>query len=272
LLGAIRSDLKRARTLKKQLEAVTQAMRQRDGQRIDDGFNLIPKAHFVVANMRMEGQEGAEDVPATDLASNYREEVLNIRNPSQFFENFMLKHNSLGFRAYIAMMMQLLGDDIKSANPSRGIGQLHATREGLFQAEICNQIFENVITIDHKLEHILLLRLRETGIYEERRMTIEYTPDCLHVSISYGETPPEVAHRIPTSERTDHFSQLTELVRSEHVDQFIIPNSRDGDARTFRFAIQRRYGLPVERDLPDGWPLPSQIAANKKTENEDADT
>ncbi|MDR3316740.1 MAG: hypothetical protein LBS68_01520 [Puniceicoccales bacterium] len=248
-LEAIRMEMKVAKSLKGQLDAILGAMKEKDGPRIDDGYNLIPKANFVVANMPI----GEGGVTGTDLASNYRDEVLNTKNPSQFFDNYMLKHHAMPFNDYIVLILKLLGDDIQSVNPSRAKNQLQAIRDGLFCAEMSGQIFDNVVVMDQKLDHLLILRQKETGIYEERFLFIDYAPDKIRISIAYGQQSPTFLKEVPLSPTSDHFAEITKVTNSEHVDGFAIPNAKDGEARSFRFAVQRRYGLPVLRDLPDGW-------------------
>jgi hypothetical protein len=259
LLTAIRADLKTAKALKGQLEKVLGAMRQKDGQRIDDGYNLAPKSHFVIAHMRAEGKDGGAS--AAELASNYRDEVLNFRNSSQFFDNFMLRHNAVGFKKYIALILQLLGDDIKSANPSRGTAQLRAIRDGLFFAEMANQIFEGIRDLEHKLDHVLVVRKMEEGTYEPRVLHIAYEPERLQLSVSVGKTDPEFRREIAFAPLVDHFAQMSEIVFDEHVDSIAFyADPNDQDATKLRRAITRRYGLEVRRSQPGQWKVPTPVA------------
>ena len=99
LKAAIRGDLRRAERLLAQLESVIGTMQRKNGDRIRDGYNLIPKSRFVVASMGLEGR-----VSEDNLASDYIAEVLCMVNASQFFENFMLRHIAMGFEEYVEVM------------------------------------------------------------------------------------------------------------------------------------------------------------------------
>jgi hypothetical protein len=253
LLTAIRADLKAAKSLQSQLVRVLSSMRQRDGRRIDDGYNLAPKAHFVIANMRTGGTDGG--VSALELAGNYRDEVLNFKNPSQFFDNFMLRHGTVGFKKYITLILQLLGDDIKSANPSRGTAQLRAIRDGLFFAEMSNQIFESVRDLEHRLDHLLIVRRMEEGTYESCILHIVHATDRLYLFLATGEKNPDFRLEIIFAPRMDHFALLSEIVFDEHVDGIVFyADPADTVAATLRRAIMSRYGINVQRALPAAAP------------------
>jgi hypothetical protein len=249
LLAAILGDKAKAEKLQEQLERVLGRMQERNGDRIRDGYNLLPKARFVIPSA--EGFGGL--VSGTDLASVYREEVLCMVNPSQFFENFMLRHGSLGFRVYLDIILRLLGDDIKSANPSRGIGQLQATRDGLFFAEISHQIYLCVIGADQKLRRIRIVTEKEEGAYVPITMGIAYGGKGLEVSVARQNGQPMHVATIPVGDRTDHFAALTELVNGNFVDEIVMANCDGEEGRKLRFAVQRRYGLPMRRSAPLHW-------------------
>ncbi|MDR2577042.1 MAG: hypothetical protein LBC42_03295 [Puniceicoccales bacterium] len=249
-LEANKKQMTSARSLRDQLQSLLGHMRKNDGRRIDDGYNLIPKASAVVAKMAPSaGVAGAE------LASNYREEVLTMKNSSDFFDNFMLKHRNVGFQKYIEMVEQLLGDDIRSINPSRSPEHLLSVRNAIFAACMSFQIFCNVHGADQKLRRIFNMRLKAAGIYELRTILIELTDDGMRLSLSLGRREPTFLKNIRINARSNHFAELSEIVYDNDIDGFIVPDCLEGWRREFRFAVTRRYGLPVERDLPIDWKM-----------------
>jgi hypothetical protein len=263
LLVAIRKDRRAAQKLLEELDSVLGTMKKRSGERIKDGYNLIPKARFVVSSMGLDNL-----VSGPDLASNYRDEVLCMVNPSQFFESYIVRHGTLGFRQYFEIILRLLGDDMKSANPSRGIGQLKAIRDALFYAEISYQIYESVGAAHQKLQRMRKLNLQEEGSYVAKTMLIKHLDHSLEVSVARGSESPLPVATIPVSFQTDHFAALTELFDEHLVDQFIMPDCDSGERRKLRFDIQRRYGIPLRRTVPESWknapqspPLEAQLAA-----------
>jgi hypothetical protein len=242
LCGAIQEDRQKALKLLMQLNAAQSAFEGRNRSRIRDGYNLVPKARFVVANAGLEGR-----LSSTDLASNYRDQVLCMVNPSQFFENFMVRHSKLGFRTYFALILQLLGDDIKSANPSRGIGQLQAIRDSLFFAEISHQIYLLIGAANQKLQRIRILMKKEKGDYVPALIIIDFQGDHLEIAIACGEEQPCFVKNISYKSHTDHFAELTEVIDRFCPGATVLLNFEGNEGRSFRFAIQRRYGLPISR-------------------------
>jgi hypothetical protein len=239
---AIQADRQKAQKLFEQLDAIVTTFEARHRNRIRDGYNLIPKARFVVANAGLEGR-----LSSADLASNYRDQVLCMVNPSQFFENFMVRHSALGFRTYFELILQLLGDDIKSANPSRGIGQLQAIRDSLFFAEISHQIYLLVGAASQKLQRIRIFTQKEKGVYVPALIAINFQKDHLEVAVARGKGQPCFVKDIPCGANADHFAELTEVINRFYPDAVALLNFEGNDGRSFRFAVQRRYGLPMSR-------------------------
>jgi hypothetical protein len=107
--------------------------------------------------------------------------------------------------------------------------------------------------MDQKLGRIRILMDREAGYYEPTLMKIDYAESSMAVSIARGMAMPQLVATVHISDRTDHFAELTKLVNGNFVDGIVMENCSDGAGRDFRFAVQRRYGLPVQRRAPASW-------------------
>ncbi|MDR2664125.1 MAG: hypothetical protein LBB14_01160 [Puniceicoccales bacterium] len=247
-LVAIRADQERTQGLLNLINSVLSALEKKSGDRIRDGYNIIPKARSVIASSGLGGV-----LSAPDLASNYRNEVLCMVNPGQLFENFMVRYKTMGFPAYVRVILLLLGDDIKSANPSRGIGQLQAIRDGLFFAEISYQIYLSVGAANQKLQRIRILAEKENNSYEPCLLNVSFQHNRLEIAIARGKGQPCFCRDIRLADDSDHFSELTEIIDSFCVDRIVMANCEEGEARSLRLSVQRRYGLPIQRSIPHHW-------------------
>ena len=94
---------------------------------------------------------------------------------------------------------------------------------------------------------------REAGYFEPVLMKISYADNKLFVSVANGSEQPKPVATIAMSDRSDHFSALTKLVKGYFVDEIFMENCSEGRGRDLRSAVQRRYGLPVGRKMPSIW-------------------
>ncbi|MDR2667834.1 MAG: hypothetical protein LBB38_02235 [Puniceicoccales bacterium] len=248
LLAAIRRDRRSAEQFLAQVESAIGVIERERGDQLRDEYKIVPKARFVSSEMGWSGFDaGAE------LAVDYVSDVLAIDGASLFFENFIGKHMAMGFETYFDAMLKLLGADIASIDPSREVAHLLAVRQALFDAEISHQIYDSVVLIDQKLEHIGIMLERESGYYEPVWMKIEVDEDMLTVSTARGYGPMEPVKTIAVSNRSNHFAELTKLVNSLHADGIYMENCATGWGRDLFYGVRVRYGLPMlRRELP-GW-------------------
>ena len=137
---ALKAGMLASSLFQKEIGTAIDKLRKAHGKEIKDGYNLIPKAAEL-----LKAQKGSH-AEAVALATAYREEALQMKNPYNILENFLKKEENKkkSFKDYIAMMIELLGEDIQSANPSRSTEELLAVREGLFRMEITGQIHDDM--------------------------------------------------------------------------------------------------------------------------------
>lgn len=137
---ALKAGMLASSLFQKEIGTAIDKLRKAHGKEIKDGYNLIPKAAEL-----LKAQKGS-NAEAVALATAYREEALQMKNPYDVLEKFLKKEENKkkSFKDYIAMMIELLGEDIQSANPSRSTEELLAVREGLFRMEITGQIHDDM--------------------------------------------------------------------------------------------------------------------------------
>jgi hypothetical protein len=137
---AIKVNMLASSLFQKEIKDAIDKLHKDHGQEIKDGYNLIPKAAELLKTQKGYNAE------AIALATAYREEALKMKNPYDVLENFLKngENKKKSFQDYIAMMIELLGEDIQSVNPSRSIEELLAVREGLFRMEITGQIHDDM--------------------------------------------------------------------------------------------------------------------------------
>jgi len=144
---SLRAGMLASSLFQKEIGTAIDKLRKAHGQEIKDGYNLIPKAAEL-----LRGQKGS-DAEAVALANAYREEALKMKNPYDVLEHFLQKEENRkkSFKDYVALMIELLGEDIQSANPSRSTEELLAVREGLFRMEITGQIHDDMAHLEQRI-------------------------------------------------------------------------------------------------------------------------
>ncbi|MDR0677992.1 MAG: hypothetical protein LBF44_00465 [Holosporaceae bacterium] len=152
-LASLEKDLHTNTLLKKQLLRAQELLRKTHKREIYDGYNLIPKAAAILDQQYGGGENMSS---AVSLAVSYRDEVLNMGNPLDVFEVFILRQEKKreDFRVYLDSMIALFGVDMASANPSRSKEELRSVREGLFHVEICGQIYDSVGALGHDIRRM----------------------------------------------------------------------------------------------------------------------
>jgi hypothetical protein len=252
LLTAIRADKKNAETVRDQLAVAVQEMDRLDGGRIKDGFNIIPKAFRALEHeAKVAGQQS--DISATELSTSYCEQILEITNPSQFFEDFTKNYPQIEFPKYIDLSLSLLGDDIKSSNPSRGTPYLQAIRDGIFFAEIAWQMFDSVGQIGSKFHRFTRLRKMDEGTYVPRYLVVEYDGKTMRPACVEGTNPPEPLEPIRMAPNADYYGRLTEQVRDHDIEAFVVvpnPEMDPKQMRQFKNGLIVRYGCEVHDAIP----------------------
>ncbi|MDR0445359.1 MAG: hypothetical protein LBG98_03720 [Puniceicoccales bacterium] len=141
---SLKASMLASSLFQKEIGSAIDKLRKAHSQEIKDGYNIIPKAAEL-----LKAQKG-NNAEAVALATAYREEALKMRNPYDVLENFLKngEGKKKNFKDYIAMMIELLGEDIQSVNPSRSIEELLAVRDGLFQMEITGQIHDDMGSLE----------------------------------------------------------------------------------------------------------------------------
>lgn len=150
-LKTLETNLKSNALLKEQLQQAQIELKKIHRQEIRDGYNLIPKAAAIAAQL---GDDSGNT--AISLAIAYRDEILTIQNPLDIFEIFIKRQEQKRekFRPYIDSMIALFGYDMSSANPSRSREELSGVRDSLYRVEICGQVYDSVGSIYTGIQHL----------------------------------------------------------------------------------------------------------------------
>jgi hypothetical protein len=161
---ALKSSMLASSLFQKEIGTAIDKLRKAHGQEIKDGYNLIPKAAEL-----LRAQKGSE-AEAVALATAYRQEALKMKNPYDVLEHFFQEgeHKGKRFQDYVAMMIELLGEDIQSANPSRSTEELLAVREGLFRMEITGQIHDDMGALEQLIRKSFRPEAEEAFKLEEQ--------------------------------------------------------------------------------------------------------
>ncbi|MDR0728001.1 MAG: hypothetical protein LBF21_00075 [Puniceicoccales bacterium] len=161
---ALKSSMLASSLFQKEIGTALDKLRRAHGQEIKDGYNLIPKAAEL-----LRAQKGS-DAEAVALATAYREKALKMKNPYDVLEHFFKEgeHKRKRFQDYIALMIELLGEDIQSANPSRSTEELLAVREGLFRMEITGQIHDDMGALEQLIRKSFRPEAKESFKLEEQ--------------------------------------------------------------------------------------------------------
>ncbi|MDR0351566.1 MAG: hypothetical protein LBH49_02880 [Puniceicoccales bacterium] len=149
---SIKASINASKLFQDELGAAQIKLHKHHGKEIKDGYNLIPKAAELLKEQQLAGQN--KDMNPTALAADYRDEVLQMNNPLDLFENFYQKHEGKKekFKRYIESMIELLGRDMESLNPSRSTEELRAVRDGLFRVEISGQAHDDIGTMSEDIK------------------------------------------------------------------------------------------------------------------------
>lgn len=249
---AMESELAVVTQLRSELASAVSQMKAFEGKRITDGFNLIPKAVDMLDEMRP-----SANVTGIELAATYRDEVLNLHDPAEFFENFMQKHATVGFRPYIGLILDLLGNDISSINPSRNPNQLKAVRDGIYMAEISNEVFERVGVMDLRYDRILTLREKEMGTYNTHYLVMDYAPEKISLLNRGGDGQARELSAISIGGKNDPYGEIRQQLDGQRIDEIIFGSSMETrgkmtpdqkkEMNTFLRAIRVAYGLPIRK-------------------------
>ncbi|MDR1438021.1 MAG: hypothetical protein LBI69_03100 [Puniceicoccales bacterium] len=254
LLKAIDGDLKEAQAVCSHLTAFTDEMDQRDGQRIRDGFNITPKAFKVIEEAEKETPGTSDQLTATGLAANYIENILQITNASQFYEDYVKNYSNIDFKTYINLAFNLLGDDIKSINPTRGNAYLEAIRNELFCVTTCHQIHQSIIEADYKLQRIYQLREQDEGTFTPSYLCMKYNENnSIDLSLVKSGEEEKSLGNIELETSGDVFAEITEQFYLNNPSEFILFSDGNADAvkmRNFKNKLIVRYGCRVLPSKP----------------------
>lgn len=251
-IAAMQSDLDTAQQIRTELAHLLGEMERIEGKKIRDGFNLIPKASKVIERF-----EPSWKLSSVNLAANYRDEVLNIGDPAEFFANFMRQHQKIGFKDYIKMMLQLLGDDMSSVNPTQNPNQLKAVRDALFETEISYQTFESFGLMDLRFDRLHFLREKEEGTYETHVLTLFFQPDYIEASSRGPSKKIESFAPVALSNEEAVDEALHDWVNEQRIDEILVvmpENFSEADKKKVQRYIRQwrvSYGLPIQRKIID---------------------
>ncbi|MDR2341037.1 MAG: hypothetical protein LBD72_01755 [Puniceicoccales bacterium] len=253
LLIAIEADTKNAAAIHDQLLAVVTEMERLDGKRIDDGFNIAPKAYAVLERQKTESHEG--DISVLELATVYIERVLNYDSPSQLFEYYANNLPYVEFEQFVSLSFTLLGDDINSANSSRGKPFLMAVRDGLFYVTICYQIYLAIGQTGIKYNRFMQVRERDEGTYKPSYLVVTLDGNgTLELATAYAEGDPTQIARINRDGGMAHIDQISRCF-SECGSEGIVLRYPEGadpkDMRQLRNRLGIYCGCPVHNSIPD---------------------
>jgi hypothetical protein len=265
LLTAIRADKKNAETVCDQLSAVVQEMERLDGGRIRDGFNIIPKAGRILEERAAAGR--SDEISASELSAVYTEKVLEFESPSQFYEDFVKNYSHMEFSQFIDLTLGLLGDDMRSVDPSRGNAYLAGILNGLFYVEICNQIYVATGQIGAGVFRFTRLRELEAGTYVPTHLIVALGEDgVVQLSTARGDGEPVPIGRVRMGQAVDHFGAITEAFRDNGIEDFVLLPSPDMDrksTRQFKTSLMVRYGCQVHDSVPKSEPEPLEVASDE---------
>ncbi|MDR0679804.1 MAG: hypothetical protein LBF42_02095 [Puniceicoccales bacterium] len=134
-------QIKFSKLFKKELANAKAALRSAHGQEIKDGYNLIPKASDLFASLVSKGVQTDGECTPNMLTNVYRLVLAadGFVAMAEMLRNFFGKKL---IKKYLGITVELLGEDMKSANPSRSVAFLIAIRDALFMVEVLLQIMQ----------------------------------------------------------------------------------------------------------------------------------
>lgn len=247
-IEAFKRDAETTEEMIGRLHLAMDEMKEKAGQQIEDGFNLLPKSFALLAEL-----PDGENVSGEELAQVYRDEILQITDSATFFENFLTKHREIGFKKYIRLSLQLLGSDIVSANPSRNPNQLKSIRDGIFMAQIIYQTFDRIGRMDRQFDRMQAIREKNAGTYEPNRLTIQYEPRGLRLLTDRSTGDPTGGEEFLAQSQLDLFEELTEFINGHNIDEIVFEFSNNLSAPEKQKmegvlrSIRLKYGLRTQR-------------------------
>lgn len=267
-IAALEKELEETKLLSEQTSDILRQLNEKFGQKIKDGFNLLPKSYGLLAELR------SENVNADELTKTYRDEVLTMKDTPTFFENFLRKHKEMGFKKYMHLILQLLGADIISVNPSREPPLLMGIQDGLFMAQMSFQFFENIGRLTRRTERFFALREKETGTYIPRYMVINYSPEAVTMSTTGKEKKVANTEVIPIKTTHDPFELISETMDSTNVDEIIFACCDDltpeetQDKNLFARGLRMKYGLPTHLIFLEKDATPIDVGAGRNEQEQ----
>jgi hypothetical protein len=263
LLQAISEDAEEADKICEYLSALVDEMDQRDGQRIKDGFNIMPKA-FAALEEESVAKGELPQLGPQELSVHYLENMLQITSGDEFYRLHLEKYPHIDFPPYVDLSLRLLSDDMRSGNPTRDDTHLTAVRNALFAATICHQICQSIGDAEAKLQRVYKLRQWDDGTFKPSYMHIRYgNDDVLLFTLQQDGKEDMDLGKIDLNAPIDAFGQITEFTRDFGVDEFILAKLGDVDAakiREFRRKLLSRYGLPVASERPSSANIPGNMS------------
>jgi hypothetical protein len=269
LLAAIRADKKNAETVCSQLSVAVGEMDRLDGGRIKDGFNIIPKAFKALEERKSEGK--TDETSATELSATYCEKVLNFTDPSQFYADYAKNYSHMEFSQFMDLALTLLGDDIRSIDPSREKPYLVAICNGLFFAGICHQIYTSTGQIGFKIFRLTRSREIDAGTYVPNYMVITYNKDeTLQLFTAHGEEAPVPLCDLHMTPYVDYVGKISEFFWDQGIEDFILrpdPSMDRKSVRQFKNSLVMRYGRQVFDSIPKFQAERSEVAGDEAVQH-----
>ncbi|MDR2735556.1 MAG: hypothetical protein LBB20_01795 [Puniceicoccales bacterium] len=232
-VNSIKASINSSKLFQEELNIAQAKLNKHHGKEIKDGYNIIPKAAELLKEQQLNGQDN--ELSPTALAADYRDEVLKMDNPLDLFENFYKKHEGRkeNFDRYIDSMIELLGRDMESANPSRSMEELRAVRDGLFRIEISGQAHNDIGMLAENIK-------KTFPLFGDKKFTIDEqlvaTRELVKMTQSTFVSDTQVLKFIeifgPTPENDLEatiyaMNRVTELVRKFPMKFFNDPQSRN---------------------------------------------
>ena len=118
------------------------------GAEIKDGYNLIKKASDL---FKKRADMAGKSFTATDFAKMYMD-LLQLNTPIDVLKRFINETGKNDIKKLTGKLVELLGRDIDSANPSRSTAHLMAVRDLLFNVEVCGQVYTSVGNVYDKIK------------------------------------------------------------------------------------------------------------------------
>lgn len=141
------------------IKKAREKLQKTHGAEIKDGYNLIKKASDL---FKKRTDMSGKSLTATDFAKMYID-LLQLNTPIDVLKRFINETGKNDIKKLTEKLIELLGRDIDSANPSRSAAHLMSVRDLLFNVEVCGQVYTTVCNVHLKIK-MMFNQPNEAGV------------------------------------------------------------------------------------------------------------